>query len=157
MRRRRMKSRFSKHAASLLLAALCAGGALPVAAIDYKSVAEPSILYDVPSAKGKRLFVVRRLTPVEVVVAVEGWVKVRDAEGALAWIERAALADLRTLIVTAPRGTVRTAPEVAAPVLFEVERNVALELVSERRDGWVEVRHADGQTGFIRVNQVWGL
>lgn len=153
-----MKFPFSKGrlAAGVVLAAL-AGLALPAAAIDYKSVAEAAVLYDVPSAKGKKLFVVRRLTPVEVVVALEGWVKIRDAEGALAWIERAALSDARTLIVTASKGIVRKSPDAAAAVLFELERNVAVELVSERRDGWVEVRHADGGTGFMRVNQVWGL
>ena len=153
-----MKFPFSKHgAAAALTAAALAGLALPAWAIDYKSVAEPAVLFDVPSAKGKKLFVVRRLTPVEVVVAVEGWVKVRDAEGALAWIERSALSDRRTLIVVASKGVVRKAPEASSPVLFELERSVAVELVSERRDGWVEVRHADGETGFMRVNQVWGL
>lgn len=153
-----MKSPFNKGsvAAGMVLAGL-AGLALPVAAIDYKSVAEAAVLYDVPSSKGKRLFVVRRMTPVEVVVALEGWVKVRDAEGGLAWIERSALSDARTLIVTASKGVVRKSPDAAATVLFELERNVAVELVGERRDGWVEVRHADGETGFMRVNQVWGL
>lgn len=153
-----MKSRYSKRGTLAGLAMASLGSlALPAAAIDYKSVAEPTVLYDVPSTKGKRLFVVRRLTPVEVVVALEGWVKVRDSEGALAWIERPALSDTRTLIVTASKGVVRKAPDQASPVVFEVERSVALELVAERRDGWVEIRHADGQTGFVRVNQVWGL
>lgn len=140
-----------------LLFAVLAGLAAPVAAIDYKSVAEPTVLYDVPSSKGKKLFVVRRLTPVEIVVALEGWVKVRDAEGTLAWIERSALSDARTLIVTASKGVVRRSADASAAVLFELERGVAVELLSERRDGWVEIRHADGETGFMRVNQVWGL
>lgn len=153
-----MKFQFSKvNAAAGLALAVLTGVASPAAAIDYKSVAAAAILYDVPSQKGKKLFVVRRLTPVEVVVALEGWVKVRDAEGALAWIERSALSDARTLIVTASKGVVRKSPDPAATVLFELERNVAIELVSERRDGWVEVRHADGESGFMRVNQIWGL
>ena len=24
-------------------------------------------------------------------------------------------------------------------------------------DGWVKVRHRDGASGFVRINQVWGL
>lgn len=48
----------------------------------------PAILYDAPSQRGVKLFVIHRDTPVEVVVSLEGWVKVRDAEGSLAWIER---------------------------------------------------------------------
>jgi len=23
--------------------------------------------------------------------------------------------------------------------------------------GWIRVRHADGATGYVRVNQVWGI
>ena len=31
------------------------------------------------------------------------------------------------------------------------------EFVDKPADGWVKVRHRDGSTGFIRVNQIWGL
>ena len=57
-------------------------------AIDYRSVEVPAaILYDSPSQKGKKLYLIKAQTPVEAVVRLEGWVKVRDAEGTLAWIE----------------------------------------------------------------------
>src|SRR5438046_3869007 len=59
---------------------------------------------------------------------------------------------------------VRANPEDAAPVVFRAEQNVLLELaepatsaVSTATPGWVKVRHRDGQTGFIRVAQVFGL
>ncbi len=60
----------------------------PALAMEFRAVAEPAaILYDGPSAKANRIYVVNRGYPLEVVVTVEGWVKVRDANGALTWIE----------------------------------------------------------------------
>ena len=52
-----------------------------------------AILFDAPSLQGKKLYLIKAQTPVEVVVKLEGWLKVRDAEGTLASDE--ALAALR--------------------------------------------------------------
>ncbi len=132
--------------------------ALPALAFDFRSLSEPAVMYDAPSQKAKPLFVIARYTPVEVVVALEGWIKVRDAGGGMAWIEKRLLNDQRTLQVTAPRAQVRTAPEPNAALVFEAEKDVVLELVEPLPlAGWAKVRHRDGQTGYVRVTQVWGL
>ncbi|MBI3523356.1 MAG: hypothetical protein HY066_02320 [Betaproteobacteria bacterium] len=132
---------------------------LPAAALDYLSLAEPAVMYDAPSLKAAPLFVIARYTPVEVVVALEAWIKVRDASGDLAWIEKRQLSEKRTVLVTAQRAQVRSQPDANAPLVFEAEKNVVLELVQPvlAATGWVQVRHRDGQSGFVRVNQVWGL
>lgn len=126
-------------------------------AAEFRSVNEAAALYDAPSTKGKRLFVIRRYTPVEPVVNLEGWSKVRDADGGLAWIERRVLSDARTVQVTADRAEVRAEADASATVVFTAEKKVALELISVGPAGWAKVRHRDGQEGFIRANQVWGL
>jgi SH3-like domain-containing protein len=130
---------------------------VPAFAIEYRSVETATVLYDAPSVKGKPLFVIRRHTPVESVVSLEGWVKVRDADGGLAWIERKHLSEQRTVQVVADRAPVRSAAEDAAPLAFEAEKGVALELIEAAGSGWAKVRHRDGQTGFVRGSQVWGL
>jgi SH3-like domain-containing protein len=134
--------------------------ALPAAvvhAIEYRSVNEPAILFDSPSDKGKRLFIVAPGTPVEVVVTLDKWIKVRDPGGAIAWIERRALADQRTVMVTAARATARQRAAEDAPAAFEAVKDVVLELAAPPAGGWVQVRHKDGATGYLRVNEVWGL
>lgn len=141
-------------------AALAAVLALPAAlahAIEFRSVSEPAILFDTPSEKGKRLFIVTPGTPVEVVVDLDNWVKVRDAGGAITWIERSALSPQRTLMVTADSAVVRQHPERDAPAVFEAARDVVLELAAPPADGWVQVRHRDGASGYVRVTEVWGL
>ena len=141
----------------LLTLLLAAGLALPVFAIEYRTVETATVLYDAPSQKGSKLFVIKRDTPVEIVVTLEGWSKVRDAEGGLAWIEKRYLSDRRTVIVRADRVEIRQKAEEGAPLVFEADRNVALDYLETVPGGWIKVRHRDGQMGFVRAGQVWGI
>ena len=52
---------------------------------------------------------------------------------------------------------VRQRPENAAPVAFQAQAGVVLELVEPGQTGWARVRHADGATGYVRIGSVWGL
>jgi SH3-like domain-containing protein len=137
----------------LLFAAVCA---LPVSAVEMRTVDAPTVLYDAPSQRGVKLFVIKSETPVEVVVNLEGWSKVRDADGGLAWIEKKYLADKRMIIVTADRAVVRQKAEEGSPPVFEADKNVALDYLETAPAGWIKVRHRDGQSGFVRANQIWG-
>lgn len=139
----------------LLLAAMLPGIA---AALDFRSVAtERAVLYDAPSLQAKKLYTVSKYYPVEVIVSLEAFAKVRDSSGELSWIEKKNLSDTRTVVVTAPRADIRQQPDKNAPLAFQAERDVALELVEQTRNAWVKVRHRDGQGGFIAISQVWGL
>ncbi len=141
-----------------LVALLLVGTAGAAQAIDYRSVSVPAaILYDAPSQAGKKLYLIKAQTPVEVVVRLDGWFKVRDAEGTLAWIENKNLADRRTLVVTAPRAEIRQADKPEAAILVELDKWVAVEFIEPASAGWAKVRHRDGATGYIRSTQVWGL
>jgi SH3-like domain-containing protein len=141
-------------AAAVAAAALAA---FPATAAEFRSVAEnAAVLYDAPSAKSKKLYVVNQGYPVEVVVVVEGWSKVRDATGEMTWIETKQLSDKRIVMVRMPLAQVREAADDNAPVAFHAQQNVLLELLEVAGAGWLRVRHRDGQTGYIRVAQVWG-
>ena len=114
------------------------------------------MLYDAPSRAAKPVYVASKFYPVEVIVNLDAWVKVRDATGALTWVEKKALAERRMLLVTAPVATVRSKPDESAPVAFQAQQNVALELAEVGAGGWIRVRHADGAAGYVRAEQVWG-
>ena len=105
--------------------------------------------------RSSKLFVVNKGYPLEVVVTVEGWVKVRDANGAFSWVESKVLTDKRTVMVKVPLADVRVKPDDSAPVAFQAQQNVLLDLVSVS-GGWLQVRHRDGGAGYVRVQQVWG-
>jgi len=137
---------------------MLAGLALNAAGAEYRSLgAQPAVLYDAPSAKADRLFVASRHYPFEILVKLDHWTKVRDANGEVAWVENKALGDQATVLVTVPLADVRAGPSPEAALVFEAYKQVLLEMVEPPADGWVKVRHRDGQQGFIRTAHVWGV
>ena len=127
-------------------------------AVEFRSIADNAVvMFDAPSLRASKLFVVAKFTPVEVVVSLDQWIKVRDRAGDLAWVEKKALSELRTVGVTAPVAEIRATAAEQAPVVFRAQQGVALELAELSGGGWVKLRHRDGQTGFARISQVWGL
>ena len=139
-----------------LLAVAAAIGSSGVAAGEFRSVAEnAAVLYDAPSIKAKKLYVVSLGYPVEIVVTVEGWSKVRDANGELTWIESKHLADKRMVLVKSAVAQVRESADDKAPVVFQAQQDVVLELI-EVAGSWLRVRHRDGQAGYLRTAQAWG-
>lgn len=147
----------NQRAALVAVGLLAAASATSALALDYRSVIEPALLYDAPSQQARPLFAIARGTPVEAVVTLDAWVKVRDAKGDLAWIERRLLADRRTLLVKADTAQVRAQAEDAAPMVFEAEKGVLLELLEPGPAGWLKIRHRDGQQGYVKTLQVWGF
>ncbi len=114
-------------------------------------------MYDAPSAKAKKIYVASRDYPVEVMVDLEGWVKVRDVAGELVWVEKKALSERRTVLVTAPVADARQAPSEQSPLVFRLQQGVAPELSEVGAAGWAKVRLRDGRAGYVRIGQLWGL
>ena len=141
------------------LVALCAlllnvGAAF---AVDFVSVAESTaILYDAPSLKAKKLFVVNRYMPFEQVVTLDNWVKVRDRSGGLYWLEKRALSNKRYVFALEPLVDVRSDADFGAARVFQVRQQVVLEYLENTGTGWVKVRHSDGDAGYVRGTEVWG-
>jgi SH3-like domain-containing protein len=142
--------RYAALIAALLIAA-------PAHAAEYRSVGQDAaVLYDAPSKAATPLYVVSHDYPLEVIVKLEAWVKVRDQTGALSWVERRLLVDKRTVVVTTPSAEAHTRPEAGSPVAFVAAQNVALELLGFVPGGWLRVRHADGADGYLPAAAVWG-
>ena len=141
--------------------------ALPLAglAADFRATGDAAtVMYDAPSVRAKPLYVYGRDIPVETLVSVEGWTKIRDSGGTIGWVQSKLLTDKRMVVVRASVADVRNAPEDGAPVVFRAERDVLLEIAESAASasttampGWIKVRHRDGQQGFVRLAQVFGF
>lgn len=144
----------------LRIAGLVVGLALASAsgaAAQFRSVGDdPTILYDAPSSKSKRMFVLGAGYPVEVIVAVEGWTKIRDAGGSIGWVEAKSLTSKRNVVVRANVAEVRAVADSGGKVAFKVARGVMLEWVETMPGGWVRVRHAEAGQGFVQSSDLWG-
>ena len=130
----------------------------PAAAPQYAAIGDkPAILYDGLSTKANKVFVLSRHHPVEILVKLDKWSKVRDSENSVGWMENAFIGDKRFVQVASGSAEIRVAPNGSAAIAFEAQRGVLLEPTgSATVDGWLPVRHRDGQSGFVRLTQVWG-
>jgi len=136
---------------------LLVGGANVADAVEFVSVRDASaILYDAPSTKAKKLFVVNRYMPFEQVVTLNSWVKVRDRSGKLYWVEKRVLSNDRYVFALQPLVDVRAEPKTSSPRVFQVRQQVVLQLIESTGTGWIKVRHQDGNVGYVRTTEVWG-
>ena len=148
-----VSSRVNVFLASILLSI----SSYAVAEMEFFSIAEnAAVMYDAPSLKADKLYVAGRYLPVEVVVNVDGWAKVRDSSGSLAWVETKVLSQQRYVVVTVPLASIYQSADMNSELVFQAEENIVMEWIDSEVKGWVKVRHLDGQTGYVKVNQVWG-
>jgi SH3-like domain-containing protein len=144
------------------LALLCLGFCLCFVgfaqALEFRSIASSkAIMLDAPSLEAKKIYILSQGYPVEVIVNLDTWVKVRDQQGGLSWVESKHLTNKRMLLVTG-EAEIKSKGDSSAELLASVEHGVVLELLSSAiKNGWVKVKHRDGITGYIQSHLVWGL
>jgi SH3-like domain-containing protein len=145
-----------RHVGPLLATALLLAPA-PAWALEYRSTGRAALLYDAPSTTSGKVAVAGSGLPLEVIVETEGWVKVRDHTDRLAWIEKSALGGAKTIMVTRESSIIRQQPRADADIAFRAARGVLLELNGNpNSNGWIPVRHVNGLTGWLPVNEAWG-
>ncbi|SMC29772.1 SH3 domain-containing protein [Andreprevotia lacus DSM 23236] len=125
-------------------------------ALEFRSVARHgAVLYQAPQDDAKKLFVLSRGTPLELLSEENGWLRVRDREGTLAWLKKTDASGKRYVAVLKPVNVYQK-PDAGAAVQFKAGKDLLLELVENTRNGWLKVKHRDGQTGYIRIEEAWG-
>ena len=146
-----------------LAALACLVFSFSAQALEFRSVVPPkAILYDAPSKEASKLFILSGGYPVEVIVNLGDWTKVRDQLGSLSWIENKKLSSRRMVLVIA-KADIKSAEDAASALVAIVEKDVMLEIVLPNqgtpviKNGWVKVKHRDGITGFVQANKLWGV
>jgi SH3-like domain-containing protein len=142
----------------LKLSLLTAPVLAPMAAqaLDYRSLTDNTPVFDAGSRQANAQFILLKGTPVELIVTLDRWAKVREASGGIGWVERSLLSERRQLIVTAASADVRQSPASDAPLVFTASKDLLLEPGDKPVGSWVKVKHRDGRSGFIELKAVWG-
>jgi len=126
---------------------------------EFRSVSvSKTILYEAPSATTKRVYLVSEGYPLEVIVNLGDWLKVRDPYGALSWVESKNLQSKRTVIVKVDKANIFKEPELKSALLANIEKDVVIELSDPLiASGWIKVRYQQDLDGYIQASQVWGI
>jgi SH3-like domain-containing protein len=153
---------FGSTGRSVVAAFAATASLFSVGAEEFKqTTGAATVGYEGPSTRAEKQFIYSRGTPLEVLVSIEGWYKVRDVQGTLVWVERRSLGDRGNVQVksSAPADA-HASPDATSPVAFRIEPGVLLTLVAPptpTTGPYAQVRHRDGQTGYVRVDSLFGL
>lgn len=126
---------------------------------EFRSVAfAKTILYEAPSATTKRVYLVGEGYPLEIIVNLGDWLKVRDPYGTLSWAESKNLQSKRTVIVKVDKANIYKDPESKSALVATIEKDVVIELSDPLiANGWIKVRYQQDLDGYIQTSQVWGI
>ena len=112
-------------------------------------------LYDGPSEKSRVLFVLGDGYPLRLISEISGWRKAAAHDGTVGWIRDGDSVPADKVVITAQRAAVRTDPNDDADAMFLADAGVVLNRIGDAIDGWIPVRHDDGESGFVRSADVW--
>jgi len=127
---------------------------------DFMSVnADQAFLHEAPSDSTKKSYIVTKGYPLEVIVSLKEWKKVKDHEGLINWIKTSDLSSKRTVLNLKGDNSIYLEPSSASPILAKVNENVSLELLDAKKiDDWVKVYSKVGDIeGFIKATDLWGI
>lgn len=135
------------------LLALMAGG---MAEADERMAIQSNVanIRSGPNTEATVLWQVEKYYPVIVIEKKGDWYRFRDFEGDVGWIHASLLGAIKTVIVKADQCNVRTGPGTKFSIAFKVNKGIPFKIV-QTRGKWIEVQHADGDSGWIHKSLVW--
>jgi SH3-like domain-containing protein len=92
--------------------------------------------------------------PIMVLKKSDSWINFRDFEGDEGWIHTSLLQKEATVITIKDKCNVRSGPGTNNDVIFTVGKGIPF-LVMDRQGNWIQIKHVDGDMGWIHKSLVW--
>ncbi len=108
-----------------------------------------------PGSNYSVLWELGRGFPLKVLDRKGGWVKVEDFEGDSGWIYGKLVTKKPHLIVKKRRVNVRSGPGRRFPLVGKANYGVVFKTI-KASNGWVQVKHENGLTGWVKRDLLWG-
>lgn len=96
-----------------------------------------------------------RYYPLSVQSERNSFYEVRDFQGIVGWIHQSLVSDTKGVVVEVKRANVRQGPGRAYPVVFHAYKGVTFK-VRDEKEGWLQITHENGKSGWIYKPLTWG-
>ncbi|MFP4225617.1 MAG: SH3 domain-containing protein [Desulfobacterales bacterium] len=102
------------------------------------------------------LWKTEKYTPIEVLDRDQSgdWIYFQDYEGTKAWIHKNLVRDIDAVITKKGTCNIRSGPGKDHDLRFQAEKGVPFK-VMRRKGDWIQIKHVDGDTGWIYKDLVW--
>ena len=120
------------------------------------SIARPNVNMRAGGGTGHEvLWTLSQGYPLEVIGRQGEWLQVRDFEGDTGWVLERLTGSDPHVVVKVRRANLRVGPGTTQRIVGRGEYGEVWRKVADRAD-WVQVRHADGRSGWMARDLVWG-
>jgi len=110
---------------------------------------------DGPGTQTQVLWELKQGYPLQVVERRGRWLKVRDFESDQGWVAASLTGRQPHHIVKAPLANIRIGPGTKHRIVGKAEYGELLK-TQEKRAGWVKVKKAQGASGWVARQLLWG-
>jgi SH3-like domain-containing protein len=97
----------------------------------------------------------RKDMPIEIIEQFENWRRVQDWQGDKGWLLDRMITAKREVVVNGTVRALHQAPDVASPIVARAEPGVIARLIA-LQGPWCRIE-ADGYSGWLRRDEVWGV
>ncbi|GAB6095800.1 hypothetical protein JCM14469_20530 [Desulfatiferula olefinivorans] len=92
--------------------------------------------------------------PLLVIDRKADWYYIRDYEEDVGWIHSSNVSSYDSVITKKDGCNVRSGPGTSHAIVFVVNNGVPFKVI-KRKGSWINIRHADGDTGWIHADLIW--
>ena len=107
-----------------------------------------------PETASDTLWKAEKYYPLLVVEKKGPWYRFKDFEGDGGWIYSDLVDNTPTVVVKVNRANLRSGPGTQYDLVFDADKGTPFKVL-EKKDRWIKVQHADGDTGWIFSSLVW--
>jgi len=107
-----------------------------------------------PGTNYEILWKVEQYHPISVIKKQGSWYHFQDFEGDEGWIHKSLVQKKATVITDKDKCNVRKGPGTNHAIVFQIEKGIPF-LILERQKSWLQIKHADGDSGWIHKSLVW--
>lgn len=100
------------------------------------------------------LWAVEKYHPLNVFQKSGQWYHFRDFENDQGWIHASLVSKIPSVITIKENCSIRSGPGTRFGILFTVEKGIPFKVL-DRKNEWIHIRHADGDSGWIHASLVW--
>lgn len=97
---------------------------------------------------------IEKYHPINVIKRSGNWYQFKDFEGDIGWIHQSLVGKISTVITNKRKCNVREGPGTKYDVIFTLDSGVPFK-VKKRQGKWIQIQHADGDTGWIHQSLIW--
>ncbi|THB76669.1 MAG: hypothetical protein D3926_17055 [Desulfobacteraceae bacterium] len=107
-----------------------------------------------PGTDNQILWQVEKYHPLIILKKKGNWYQIKDFEGDKAWLHKSLIGKIEAVITIKKKCNVRSGPGTGNAILFTTERGVPFKVI-KKKGNWLNIKHADGDTGWIHKSLVW--